>query len=221
MRIVNILHFIYILFLLFLAVSFKIDNLILVFIALISFCVLYYALSWLFSWIIKWNILKRLLLLIILFVFAVFEFLFLVINDSRGRAIEDIEKYDVAYESMRDSSYCQHLPEDITDFNVLDFYYYPYDGEEVKLYVSASEKVIKEYVDYLSENAIWQGSLSNRQLNNMSNFSIDSKYAIGNSDNKNTVIYILHRDYQKKTIEYIAVDEVQKEMLFFCEKRNY
>lgn len=97
----------------------------------------------------------------------------------------------------------------------LDFYYYPYDGEEIKLYVSASEKVIKEYVEYLSNNAIWQGGLSNRQLNNMSNFSIDNNYAIGDSDNKNTVIYMLHRDYQKKTIEYIAVDEGTKRNVIF------
>ena len=94
------------------------------------------------------------------------------INDGSGNAIEDIEQYNVAYEGMSDSIYCHHLLEDITDFNVLDFYYYPYDGEEVKLYVSASEKVIKEYVEYLSNNAIWQGGLSNRQLNNMSNFSM-------------------------------------------------
>lgn len=203
------------------AVFWKLNNLLLIFITLISFWVAYYGFCLLFSLTIKWTLLKRLLLLLILSIFVVYEFLFLGINDGGGNAIEDIEQYNVAYEGMSDSIYCHHLPEDITDFNVLDFYYYPYDGEEVKLYVSASEKVIKEYVEYLSNNAIWQGGLSNRQLNNMSNFSIDNNYAIGDSDNKNTVIYMLHRDYQKKTIEYIAVDDVQKEMLFFCEKRNY
>lgn len=197
------------------AVFWKLNNLLLIFITLISFWVAYYGFCLLFSLTIKWTLLKRLLLLLILSIFVVYEFLFLDINDGSENAIEDIEQYNVAYEGMSDSIYCRHLLEDITDFNVLDFYYYPYDGEEIKLYVSASEKVIKEYVEYLSNNAIWQGGLSNRQLNNMSNFSIDNNYAIGDSDNKNTVIYMLHRDYQKKTIEYIAVDEGTKRNVIF------
>lgn len=197
------------------AVFWKLNNLLLIFITLISFWVAYHGFCLLFSLTIKWTLLKRLLLLLILSIFVVYEFLFLDINDGSENAIEDIEQYNVAYEGMSDSIYCRHLLEDITDFNVLDFYYYPYDGEEIKLYVSASEKVIKEYVEYLSNNAIWQGGLSNRQLNNMSNFSIDNNYAIGDSDNKNTVIYMLHRDYQKKTIEYIAVDEGTKRNVIF------
>ena len=221
MRLIHILHFIYILLLLFMAVTFKINNLLLIFITLISFWVVYYALGFLFGMSPRWEGVKRLLLFMILFIFIICEFMFCLINELEEWPVEDIERYSFAYEGMKNSTYCRHLPENITDFNVLDFYYYSYESEKFTLYVATSEKVIKEYVDYLSKNAIWQGSLSNRQLNNMSNFSIDSDYAIGDSDNKNTVIYILHRDYQKKTIEYIAVDDVQKEMLFFCEKRNY
>lgn len=199
------------------AVTFKINNLLLILITLISFWVVYYALGILLGMSPKWEGVKRLLL----FIFIICEFMFCLINELEEWPVEDIERYSFAYEGMKNSTYCCHLPENITDFNVLDFYYYSYESEKFTLYVATSEKVIKEYVDYLSKNAIWQGSLSNRQLNNMSNFSIDNDYAIGDSDNKNTVIYILHRDYQKKTIEYIAVDDVQKEMLFFCEKRNY
>lgn len=100
---VHILHF--------MAVFWKLNNLLLIFITLISFLVAYYGFCLLFSLTIKWTLLKRLLLLLILSIFVVYEFLFLDINDGSENAIEDIEQYNVAYEGMSDSIYCHHLLE--------------------------------------------------------------------------------------------------------------
>lgn len=93
------------------AVFWKLNNLLLIFITLISFWVAYLGFCLLFSLTIKWTLLTRLLPLLILSIFVVYEFLFLDINDGSGNAIEDIEQYNVAYEGMSDSIYCHHLLE--------------------------------------------------------------------------------------------------------------